>query len=91
MDDHIRAAEIQATRKAVSAELRARRAFRGLTQAQTATVAGLSKSAVERLEKGDRDMDIPQLVALARTLDFDEVEFMKSVHSQLSQQRGEDK
>lgn len=83
MDD-LRNAEIEATRMAVSAELRARRAFRNVTQAQAAQTAGLSKRAVERLEKGERDMDIPQLVALARALEFNEVEFMQSVYSTLS-------
>ena len=87
MDD-IRAAEEERTREAVAAELRARRAHRHLTQAQTAAAAGLGKTTIERLEKGTRDMDIPQLVALSRVLEFDPVEFMRAVYSTLGGANG---
>jgi transcriptional regulator with XRE-family HTH domain len=66
----LRAAETAAVRGAVASHLRALRAFAGLTQAETAAAAGLGKTTVERLENGTRDLDLPQLVALARVLDF---------------------
>lgn len=81
MDD--RKAEVEATRKAVAAELRARRAYRHITQAELIKLSGISQSAIERLETGKRDMDIAQLVTLARALGFDPAEFMTSVQKAL--------
>lgn len=82
--DENRASEIDATRTAVANELRARRAYRRMTQAQLIKASGLSKSAIERLEGGKRDMDIPQLVAIANALDISAVEFMQSVENALN-------
>lgn len=79
-----RAAEIVATRLATSAELRARRAFRHVSQAETAQRSGLSKSTIERLERGGRDMDVSQLIALSRALNFDPAEYIKSVCTTLA-------
>ena len=75
--------EIQAVRNAVANELRARRAYRRISQAQLIKLSGISKSAVERLELGKRDLDIPQLVAISRVLDFDPSEFMRAVQDAL--------
>jgi transcriptional regulator with XRE-family HTH domain len=75
--------EKQAVRDAVANELRARRAYRRISQAQLIKMSGISKSTIERLELGKRDLDIPQLVLLSRALDFDPGEFMRSVQDAL--------
>lgn len=75
--------EKQAVRDAVANELRARRAYRRISQAQLIKLTGISKSTIERLELGKRDLDIPQLVLLSRALEFDPGEFMRSVQDAL--------
>lgn len=70
-------------RQAVAAELRAARARVRMTRPQLVAASGVSKSALERLENGERDMDIPQLVALTAALNTTPVKFMQSVHDAL--------
>ncbi|NKU18386.1 helix-turn-helix domain-containing protein [Rhodococcus hoagii] len=81
MDEHDD--EKQAVRDAVANELRARRAYRRISQSQLIKMSGISKSTIERLELGKRDLDIPQLVLLSRALEFDPGEFMRSVQDAL--------
>lgn len=76
---------IDPTRAAVARALRARRAFCGMTQAQLIAASGLSKSALERLELGRRDMDIPQLIALSSALGIAPQEFVKHIALALEQ------
>lgn len=74
-----RSKEIEATRQAVAAELRSRRAYKRVTQSQVVKESGISASLIERLESGRRDMSIDELVTLGRVLDFNPVEFMSAV------------
>lgn len=58
-------------REALAREIRARRAYLRMSQAELVAASGLSRSTVNRIENGDRDMSIPQLVAIAAALDTD--------------------
>lgn len=81
--DESRRGEVQEVRTAIANELRGRRHYRRMTQAQLIEASGISKSAIERLELGQRDMDIPQLVAITKALGVDSVAFMQSVQDAL--------
>lgn len=76
----------QEIREAVAAELRAARARARITRPKLVELTGVSKSAIERLENGSRDMDIPQLVALTSALGTNPVEFMDAVYRALGKQ-----
>lgn len=71
-------------REAVAAELRAARARARMTRPQLVKLTGVSKSAIERLENAERDMDIPQLVAITAALGVDPVRFMQDVQNSLT-------
>lgn len=79
-----RSKEIEATRQAVAAELRSRRAYKRVTQSQVVRESGISASLIERLESGKRDMSLDELMTLARVLGFDPVEFMSAVQAALN-------
>lgn len=55
-------------RDALASEIRARRAYRRMTQAELIAATGLSRSTVGRIESAERDMDVPQLVQIAAAL-----------------------
>lgn len=73
-------------RQAVAAELRAARARVRMTRPRLVELSGISKSAIERLENGDRDMDIPQLIALTSALRTDPTKFMQLVFEHLREE-----
>lgn len=79
MDETRTPADYDPTRAAVARALRARRAFCGMTQAQLIAATGISKSALERLEGGKRDLDFPQLVALSSALGQTPTEFVADI------------
>jgi transcriptional regulator with XRE-family HTH domain len=62
-------AEMSARRRALSAELAARRAEQGLSQTEVAARMGTSQSAVARLESGEADVRLSTLERYAAALD----------------------
>ena len=54
----------------VAAELRAARARRRMTQVEVAKRANLAPNTVRRLEAGERDVSLGQILALAEALDI---------------------
>lgn len=58
----------QQMRDALANEIRARRAYKRMSQGDLVEAAGLSRSTIGRIENAERDMDIPQLAAIADAL-----------------------
>lgn len=67
-----------AMREALAGEVRARRAYRRMTQAELIKETGLSRSTVGRIENAERDMDIPQLLAIAAALGTTPAEMLQA-------------
>ncbi|WP_343466316.1 helix-turn-helix transcriptional regulator [Rhodococcus aetherivorans] len=67
-----------AMRKALAAEVRARRAYLHMAQGELIAASGLSRSTIGRIENGERDMDIPQLVAIAAALETTPAELLQA-------------
>ena len=65
-------------RDALAAEVRARRAYQRMTQSDLIAATGLSRSTVGRIENGERDMDVPQLVAIAAALKTTPAELLQA-------------
>ncbi|AXK88879.1 helix-turn-helix domain-containing protein [Nocardia farcinica] len=63
----------------IAAELRAARARRKLTQAELAERAGLHVNSVARLERGERDAKVGQILALASALGVEPHIFLESL------------
>lgn len=70
-------------REAVAAELRAARARVRMTRPQLVALSGVSQAALERLENAERDMSMPQLIALTAALKADPTKFMQMVFEHL--------
>lgn len=70
-------------REAVAAELRAARARVRMTRPQLVALSGVSQAALERLENAERDMSMPQLIALTTALKADPTKFMQMVFEHL--------
>lgn len=73
-----------AARKAVGEEIRARRARLRLSQQALAEQTGMSKQTIFRLEKGERDLDIPQAIALAAVFGTNFGEFTNAIYTAMS-------
>lgn len=58
-------------RDALAREVRSRRAYLRMSQGELVAASGLSRSTITRIESGERDMSVPQLVAIAAALDID--------------------
>lgn len=56
-------------RDALAREVRSRRAYLRMSQGELVAASGLSRSTITRIESGERDMSVPQLVAIAAALD----------------------
>lgn len=69
---------------ALAAHLRAERARANITQAELAKRSGLSVNTISRLETQEREMSVPQLLAIARGLRVDAGDFVDAA------QRGAD-
>ncbi|WP_349303982.1 helix-turn-helix transcriptional regulator [Rhodococcus sp. Q] len=63
--------------------MRSRRAQREMTQADLAEHTGLSATELDRLERGERDMDIPEAVVIAAAFETTAGEFLQSVQDSL--------
>jgi transcriptional regulator with XRE-family HTH domain len=63
-------AEMAARRRALAADLTARRAEEGLSQTEVAARMGTSQSAVARLESGDADVRLSTLERYAAALNL---------------------
>lgn len=59
------------TRAAIASEIRAWRGRRGMSQAELIKASGLSRSTIGRIENCEKDVDIPQLRAIAAALNVD--------------------
>lgn len=57
-------------------ELRAQRSRRRMTIVALAEASGVSRSTIERIERGARSMRVPQLFAFATALQIDPVTFV---------------
>lgn len=68
---------------ALAATIRAERAARRLSQRAVANSAGMGERTYVRLENDERDMNLAQMVALARVFDLSLAEFMKRVQSRI--------
>lgn len=68
----------EAMRDALASEVRSRRAYRRMSQAELVEATGLSRSTIGRIENGDRDMDIPQLIAIAAALGTTPTELLQA-------------
>ncbi|CEG99584.1 helix-turn-helix domain-containing protein [Propionibacterium freudenreichii] len=79
--DQNEATQRDAIRAAIAAQLRAERAAKGLTQIETARLAGVSESTIIRVEQGKRDLPVALLFELARVLDFDPAAFMDAAQA----------
>lgn len=73
-----------AARKAIGDEIRARRARIRLSQQELADQAGMSKQTIFRLEKGERDLDYPQAIALAAVFGTDLSEFTNAIQRSMA-------
>lgn len=74
---------VEKANRAVAAHLRAERARADLTQAQLAEKAGLSEITIYRIEKGQRTMQLSQLVAIADALNVKPGEFLDSAQANM--------
>lgn len=83
--------ETERVTAAIAAELRAARARRGMTRDELAERAGVSRSAVFRIERGERVVRMDQLFQLAAALDADPADILQQAQIQLRRQaeRGE--
>ncbi|AOT24323.1 helix-turn-helix domain-containing protein [Propionibacterium phage B22] len=79
--DQNQASKRDAIRAAIAAQLRAERAAKGLTQVETARLAGVSESTIIRIEQGKRDLPVALLFELARVLDFEPGVFMDAAQA----------
>ena len=66
------------TREAIAAQIRARRAYLRMSQGDVVTNTGLSRSTISRIENGDRDLDVPQLVAICAALDVSPADLLQA-------------
>ncbi|MDG3012495.1 helix-turn-helix transcriptional regulator [Rhodococcus sp. D2-41] len=82
--DTQRELSVDAVRAAIGTELRVLRARQDLSREQVVEATGISLSAIRRLEKGLRDLDIPQLIALADVLQTTPAAFMEAVQNALT-------
>ncbi|MFF2054154.1 helix-turn-helix domain-containing protein [Leifsonia sp. NPDC058194] len=55
---------------ALAAEIRAERAAKGLTQKQLADISGINYETLKHVLKGDRDINVTQIAALADAFDI---------------------
>lgn len=73
----------QEIRDAVAREVRALRGRRRMSQAELIAKTGISKSAMRRLEGAERDMDIPQAIAIASAFGISVAELLQAVQDSL--------
>ncbi|MFC9786965.1 helix-turn-helix domain-containing protein [Rhodococcus sp. NPDC127528] len=83
MDTHRQQSEADEVREAIGRQMRSRRAQREMTQADLAQRTGISAVEVDRLERGERDMEIPEAVAIAAVFETTAAEFLQSVQDSL--------
>lgn len=72
-------------RESLANEIRARRAYKRMSQADLVAASGLSRSTIGRIETCDRDMDVPQLIAIAAALDTTPAELLQAASDALPQ------
>lgn len=65
-------------REALAGEIRARRALKRVSQSELIAASGLSRSTINRIESGERDMSVPQLVAIAAALNATPAELLQA-------------
>lgn len=68
-----------ARHRRVMAVLAAIRTEAGLTQRELASRLGRAHSYVSRIEKGDRRLDVPEMIQWCEVLDTDPVSVMKRI------------
>lgn len=78
-------AKHERTRQAIASEVRARRAYVRMSQTDLVRATGLSRSTVSRIENGERDMDVPQLIAICAALQTTPADLLKSAMSAAEQ------
>ncbi|WP_326600567.1 helix-turn-helix transcriptional regulator [Rhodococcus sp. PD04] len=75
----------QAMRESLANEIRARRAYKRMSQGDLVSASGLSRSTIGRIENAERDMDIPQLVAIAAALETAPAELLQAASDAVAQ------
>lgn len=68
---------------ALAAQLRAERAAAGMTQAELAHAAGISRVQLARIEGGERTLDVAQAADLSRALGLTLVEFVQRAEARV--------
>lgn len=76
----------EAIRQATAVELRALRARRDMSQVDLAQAAGIGRSTLRRLEKGERDLDLPQAMAIAEALGVSFVDLFAAIKNVLERE-----
>lgn len=74
---------VDAANRAVAAQLRAERAKADKTQTELAEATGLAVNTIRRLESGERELKMPQLLAIAAALEFSAGAFVDAVQAEL--------
>lgn len=83
MDTGSRTFEADEVRTAIAGEIRALRGRRGISQAELRERAGFSRSTMGRIEAGERDVEIAELMAIAAALGVTAAELLQAVQDSL--------
>lgn len=75
--------ETEAMRIAIANQMRIQRTIKRWSQDDLAKAAGLGRSTVQRLEKGQIAMDVKQLQSVSDAFGIHWLEFMKLVNDEL--------
>ncbi|WP_268960885.1 helix-turn-helix domain-containing protein [Rhodococcus spongiicola] len=70
-------------RTAIAGEIRALRGRRGMSQTELRERAGFSRSTMRRIESGERDVEIAELMAISTALGINAAELLQAVQDSL--------
>lgn len=83
MDTARRTFGAEEVRAAIAGEIRALRGRRGMSQAELRDRAGFSRSTLGRIEAGERDVEVAELMAIAAALGVTAAELLQAVQDSL--------
>ncbi|AOW93225.1 hypothetical protein BFN03_12790 [Rhodococcus sp. WMMA185] len=70
-------------RAAIAGEIRALRDRQGLSLAELGERAGLKESTLQKIESGKRDVQLPELAAIAEVLNISWLKLLQTVQDSL--------